>query len=67
MEVPHFVANKYKAELEWRDIESITPYVNNIKKHPTEQIDKLAEILNEKQLAACTKTTTFVKIMIIKK
>lgn len=41
------MANKYKAELEWRDIESITPYVNNIKKHPTEQIDKIAGAIAE--------------------
>jgi len=32
----------YKADIEWVKVSSIKPYLNNYKKHPQEQIDKLA-------------------------
>lgn len=33
---------RYQMTVEWRDIESVTPYIRNAKKHPTKQIDKIA-------------------------
>ena len=32
----------FKAEIKWVDPQSITPYANNMKKHPIHQIDKIA-------------------------
>lgn len=32
----------FRANIEFVDPESITPYANNTKKHPTEQVDKIA-------------------------
>lgn len=41
------MSNPFKPEVEWRGVESITPYVKNTKKHPTEQIDKIAGSIAE--------------------
>jgi ParB-like chromosome segregation protein Spo0J len=38
---------KFKAEIVELDPNELTPYVNNIKKHPTEQIDKLAGMISK--------------------
>ncbi len=38
---------EFKAEIVWRDIESITPYVNNSKEHKTAQVDKIAGSIAE--------------------
>jgi hypothetical protein len=32
----------FDPRIEWRDPASLTPYSNNAKTHPTEQIDKIA-------------------------
>ena len=32
----------YEPRIEWRDPASLTPYSNNAKTHPTEQIDNIA-------------------------
>jgi ParB-like chromosome segregation protein Spo0J len=32
----------FEPQIEWRDPTSLTPYSNNAKTHPTEQIDKIA-------------------------
>jgi hypothetical protein len=32
-----------KFEIMWLPVDSLTPYVNNTKKHPTEQVDKIAQ------------------------
>ena len=39
--------NNYSAKIEYRDINTIIPYANNTKKHPVEQIDKLASMISE--------------------
>ena len=39
--------NNYSAKIEYRDINTIIPYANNTKKHPIEQIDKLASMISE--------------------
>lgn len=37
----------FKPEIVWLDPESLTPYANNTKAHPTEQIDKIAASIAE--------------------
>ncbi|MBE9178696.1 ParB N-terminal domain-containing protein [Oculatella sp. LEGE 06141] len=37
----------FSAEIEWRHPDSLTPYANNVKKHPTSQIDKIAGAIAE--------------------
>lgn len=37
----------FKPEIEWKDPNSLTPYANNTKAHPTEQIDKIAAAIAE--------------------
>jgi ParB-like chromosome segregation protein Spo0J len=32
----------FDPRIEWRDPRSLTPYSNNAKTHPTEQVDKIA-------------------------
>lgn len=41
------MANEFRIGVEWRDVTSITPYIQNTKKHPTEQIDRLAGSIAE--------------------
>jgi ParB-like chromosome segregation protein Spo0J len=38
---------EFKAQIQWVPPESITPYPNNIKKHPVHQIDKIAGQISE--------------------
>jgi hypothetical protein len=37
----------FEPKIQWRDPESLTPYHNNAKLHPTEQIDKIAAAIAE--------------------
>jgi len=39
--------NGYKAKIQWLDINKLIPYINNAKKHPEDQIDKLAGAIAE--------------------
>lgn len=41
------MVNPFKPEIIWRDVESVTPYVKNNKKHPTKQVDKIASSIAE--------------------
>ena len=38
---------EFKPEIVWRSPDSLTPYFRNAKKHPTEQIDKIASSIAE--------------------
>ena len=38
---------EFEPEIKWRSPDSLTPYVNNNKQHPTEQIDKVASSIAE--------------------
>jgi DNA modification methylase len=37
----------YHPDIVWKDINSVIPYVNNTKKHPSEQVDKIAGSIAE--------------------
>lgn len=41
------MTSKWEPKLEWKSPEDITPYARNTKKHPTEQIDKIASQIHE--------------------
>lgn len=37
------MAKEFEFQVQWLNPEDLTPYVNNTKKHPTEQVDKIAQ------------------------
>lgn len=41
------MTKKPKFKLEWGSPEGLTPYANNVKKHPTKQVDKIAQQIAE--------------------
>ncbi len=41
------MSNNYQLSVEYWDISRVIPYINNTKKHPPEQVDKLASMIAE--------------------
>lgn len=45
--VPGVDDHRFRAEIVWRDVDTLTPYARNTKKHPRQQVDKISGSIAE--------------------